>query len=141
MDWRPFDIKSFLKASRHWDEDIQKLQEELDDLPLLPSSSDVPASKTGTPSDITARAVMRRVEILARIEEINGCKEMLGHALKSLPAEDLALILGFYYPKKTISFFVQDYGQEHGMGRTTVYTEKTRVEDTLARFIEQEFYY
>ena len=65
--WRPFDIKSFLKASRHWDDDIKILREKHDDLSVLPASSDIPAAKTGTVSDITASAALRRLEISAQI--------------------------------------------------------------------------
>ena len=46
--WRPFDIKTFLKESRYWDDDIEKLKREQDALSLLPSSQDVPSAKTGT---------------------------------------------------------------------------------------------
>ncbi len=138
--WRPFDIKSFLKASRHWDDDIQKLRAEHDNLSVLPSSNDVPAAKSGTVSDITAKAALRRLEIDAQIEEILLYKEILELAFNMLTDEDRELIRGFYYPTKSISFFVQDYGRTHGMGQTKVYQEKARIENYMARFIESKYY-
>ena len=138
--WRPFDIKSFLKASRHWDDDIKTLREKHDDLSVLPASSDIPAAKTGTVSDITASAALRRLEISAQIENILLFKEMLDFALKHLTEDESELIRGFYYPVKPISVFVDEYGISHGMGRTTIYQERERIENRLARIIEAAYY-
>ena len=138
--WRPFDIKSFLKASRHWDDDIKKLQEEHDNLSVLPGMSDVPSGKTGNVSDVTAGAALRRLKITSQIEEIKLNKEILAFALKMLTEDERALIEGFYYPKKSIAVFIQEYGREHGMGRSLVYTERDRIEQSMARVIEDRYY-
>ena len=138
--WRPFDIKTFLKESRYWDDDIEKLKREQDALSLLPSSQDVPSAKTGTVSDITARAALRRLEISAQIEKIMLYKEILEYAFKTLSDKDRQLIEGFYYPKKSISYFISEYGHTYGMGRTMIYEERDRIEKQMARVIENHYY-
>ena len=138
--WRPFDIKSFLKASRHWDEDIKRLQEEHDNLSVLPAQGDVPSGKTGNVSDITAGAALRRLQIVSLIEQIELNKEILDFAFRTLTEDERRLIEGFYYPKKTIAVFVQEYGHNYGMGRSLVYKERDRIEQRMARAIEHRYY-
>ena len=137
--WRPFDIKSFLKASRHWDDDIKRLQEEHDSLALLPSTGDKPIG-TGDISDMTASAALRRLKITSQIEEIMLYKEILACAFRTLPEDEIRLIKGFYYPNKPISVFVDEYCHEYGIGRTMLYQERDRIEQHMARLIESRYY-
>jgi len=139
-DWRPFDIKSFLKASRHWDDDIKRLQEEHDNLSELPSSGNIQAGTKGSISDMTGRVALRRLEITAQIEEIMLCKEMLAFALKTLSNEDKRLIDGFFYPKQSIGSFVYDYGKEQGLNKDYVYAERERVLKKMGDVILRQYY-
>ncbi len=139
-DWRPFDIKSFLKASKHWDDEIKRLQDEHDSLSVLPSGSDVPSGKTGAVSDMTANAAMRRLKIVAQIEDLLLNKEILAFALKMLTEDERRLIDGFYYPKKSIGTFVYEYGRSKGINKDYVYAERARVEQKMSKVILKRYY-
>lgn len=138
-DWRPFDIKSFLKASRHWDDDIKKLQAEHDALSELPAAGNNPG-RSSEVSDLTANAALRRLEIQKKIEDIKLYKEMLDYALKMLSNEDKRLIEGFYYPRKAIGVFVWEYGREKGLCKNKVYEQREIVLQKMARTIENVYY-
>lgn len=140
MNWRPFDIRAFLKASRYWDDDIESLEQELKDLPELPAISNESGVHSGNVSDLTAQTALRRLKIAADIEEIRLCKEMLAYALKRLTEDETALVNGFFYPKKPIGIFVQEYGYSHGLGKNLVYAEREKVLDKMRMMIEAEYY-
>lgn len=139
MNWRPFDIESFLKASRHWKEDKEKLKKELNDLSYLPSINNESGIRSSNTSDLTAQTAIRRLKIQAEIEEIQLCEEMLAFALKNLSEDELRLIKGFYYPKKQIGVFVQEYGMEHGLCKNLVYAKRKNVLDKLRDVIEEKY--
>lgn len=140
MSWIKFDIQSFLKASKHWEEDIAKLRQEMDSLSLLPSSGGAGGIQKNSISDMTASAALRRLEIQAEIEEIQLNEEMLAFALKRLTEDERALINGFFYPRKKITFFIEEYGREHGVGRTLLYEIRDQVLEKMRLLIEAEYY-
>ena len=140
MDWRPFDIKSFLKASRHWKEDRARLEQELKDLSYLPSINNESGVRSGNVGEPTAQIAMRRLKISAEIDKISRNEEMLNTALKTLTEDERTLVSGFYYPKKMIRVFVQEYGRKHGLCKDYVYAEKDRVLEKMRRVIEHNYY-
>ena len=138
--WRPFDIRSFLKESKKWDGQIKKLEEELENISELPSTGNNPVVGNGNISDLTAKTAVRRFEISAEIEEIKLNKEMLAFAMKRLSDDEKQLIQGFYYPKKRIDRFISDYGSEHGLCRSYVYEKLNRTLDKMGRMILKMYY-
>ena len=140
MEFRPFDTKSFLKASQHWDEDIKQLQEELDNMPELPAMSSNNGIRSGEVSDLTSRMALRRLEIASKIEGILLYKEMLDFALKQLTKDERRIVNGFFFPKKPIGVFVLEYGKEKGLGKNLVYGERERVMKKIGRVIEEVYY-
>jgi len=138
--WRPFDIKAFLKASRHWDDDIKRLQEEHDNLSELPAMGNNPGRSSET-SDLTANVALKRLKIASQIEEIRLYKEMLDFALKSLTEDERRLIDGFFYPSKmSIGSFVWEYGREKGICKDYVYRERDRALTKMRHVIERVYY-
>ena len=140
MNWRPFDIKAFLKASRHWKEDKEKLQQKMDALLTLTSTENNSRVRSSNISDITAQTATRRLQIQAEIEEILLNEEMLKYALKRLTEDERTVVNGFFYPKKPIGIFVQEYGYAHGLGKNLVYAEREKVLDKMRMMIEAEYY-
>lgn len=140
MSWIKFDIQSFLKASKHWEEDIAKLRQEMDSLSLLPSSGGAGGIQKNSISDMTASAALRRLEIQAEIEEIMLNKEMLAFALKRLTEDERRLIDGFFYPKKSIGEFVEEYGRDHFLTPKYVYFERSAALEKMRLLIEAEYY-
>lgn len=140
MNWRRFDIEKFLKASRFWDEEIEKLQKQLDDMPELPSVDNKTGVRSGNISDLTAQIALQRLKITADIEEILLDREMLNYAVKRLTEDERVLLDGFFYPKKPIGIFVQEYGWEHGLGKNLVYAEREKILDKMRMLIEAEYY-
>jgi len=140
MEWIRFDIKSFLKSSRHWKRDRERLEQELNNLLLLPSVSNESGVRSGNIADPTAKTALRSLELQAKIEEILLNETMLQYALNQLTADERALIDGFFYPRKTIGIFVHDYGRKHGLCKDYVYAERERVLEKMRRIIEKEYY-
>lgn len=140
MNWRPFDTHSFLKASRHWDTDIKKLDQEMDALLTLPSIENSSGVRSSNISDMTAQTALRRLKIASQIEEIQLCKAMLDYALKRLPKDERELVNGFYFSNKARKVFVQEYGRRYGMCETYVYEKKTRVLQKMGDEILREYY-
>ena len=138
MTW--FDIKSFLKASRHWDEDLKKLNEELSDLPYLPAVDNKTGVRRSDISDTVAQIAHRRLKIQDRIDEILLDKEMLDYAFKTLTEDERSLIDGIFYPKKKIGVFVQEYGHEHGLSERSVHYAKDRILNRMKDAIIRKYY-
>lgn len=140
MEWRRFDIKSFLKASRHWKRDRERLEEELNNILYLPSVTNESGVRSGNIADTTAKTALRSLEIQAKIEEILLNEEMLNYAISQLTVDEKTLIDGFFYPRKTIGIFVHDYGRKHGLCKDYVYAEREKVLEKMRRIIEREYY-
>lgn len=140
VSWRRFDIEAFLKASKGWDDDIEKLQRDLDCLPELPAVSNDSGIHSGNISDLTAQTVIKKLKIQADIEEIRLNKEMLVYAVRRLSEDEIRLLKGFFYPRKPIGIFVQEYGLDHGLGKNLVYAEREKLLEKMRMLIEGEFY-
>ena len=140
MEWRRFDIKSFLKASRHWKRDRERLEEELNNILYLPSVTNESGIRSGNIADPAAKTALRSLELQSKIEEISLNETMLAFALSQLTADEKMLIDGFFYPRKTIGIFVHDYGRKHGLCKDYVYAERERVLEKMRRIIEREYY-
>ncbi len=135
-----FPIKDFLKESKKWKADIKKLEQKLEDMPVLPGIGNTSGIRSGNVADMTAQMALRRLEITAQIEELKFNEEMLRYALRTLTEDERTLINGFFYPRKKIGVFVQEYGQEHGFGKNLVYAARDDALDKMRRVIEQEYY-
>ena len=140
MDWRPFDIKSFLKASRYWKNEKERLEQELENTLYLPSVNNVTGVRSGNIAEPAAKTALRNLEIQAKIEEIRLNETMLDYALSKLSEDERSVIDGFFYPRKSIGVFVHDYGRKHGLCKDYVYAERERVLEKMRRIIEAEFY-
>lgn len=134
------DVEGLIKDSKTADERLAKLKEELENIPELPSVDNKTGVRSSDPSDLTAQTALRRLKILAEIEEILLDKEMLNYALKRLTEDERALINGFFYPKKQIGVFVHEYGRTHGLCKDYVYDERTRVLDKIEGLIHEGYY-
>lgn len=140
MKWRPFDVKSFLKASKHWDGDIKKLNQKLEDISYLPSNNNETGIRGSDISEAPYRIALQRLKIQSEIEEIKLYKEMLRHGMKSLSDEETELINGFFYPKKEIGYFVHEYGRKYGIRERGVYEKRERVLEKMRNAIESKYY-
>lgn len=138
MKW--FDIRGFLEASKGWDSKLEKLNNELNDLPYLPAVDNKSGVRSGDISDLTYSVTLKRLKITADIEEILLNKEMLNYAFKRLTEDERELIDGLFYPQKRKSVFVQEYGRKYGLCDTYVYEKKSRVLDKMKRLIEEAYY-
>lgn len=141
MKWRPFDTKSFLKASVHWEDDMKRLQKEMDDISMLPSVDNKSGVRSGHISDLTAQTALRRLQIQAEIEDIKLNKEMLRYALKILTEDERELVNGLaWLPRGDKGAFVQKYGRKYGMCDTYVREKYDRVLQKMGSAILEEFY-
>lgn len=138
MKW--FDIRGFLEASKGWDSTLEKLNNELNDLPYLPAVDNKSGVRSGDKSDLTYTVTLKRLKITAEIEEILLNKEMLNYAFKRLTEDERELIDGLFYPRKKKSWFVQEYGRKYGLCDTYVYEKKNRILDKMKRLIEEAYY-
>lgn len=140
MEWRRFDIKAFLKASRHWKRDKERLQQELNNISYLPSVTNESGIRSGNIAEPAAQTALRSLELQAKLEKILLNEEMLKYAMNQLTSDEKALIDGFFYSRKSRGVFVHDYGRKHGICKDYVYAERERVLEKMRRIIEREYY-
>ena len=140
MNFRTFDAVSFLKASRHWIKYKRRLQQELEDMPMLPAGGDNSGIRGSDPSELTARLALRRLKIKAEIEEIERHEEMLAYALNSLTEDEREVINGFFFSRKSKGAFVDEYKRKHGLNKNHVYDERLRILKKIGRLIDEKYY-
>ena len=140
MDWRPFNIEKFLKASAEWDTKLEILEQNLEDIPYLPSSNNETGIRGSNISEPPYTITLQRQKIQAQIDEIKRYKEMLDYGMKRLTEDERALIDGFFYPKRPIGIFVEQYGRKYGIRERGVYEKRKRVLEKLRWDIESKYY-
>lgn len=132
---RHFDTEKFIKQLRIWREEKKKLQAQLDAIPLLPSSGDDIRVKSSDISDPTTRIVMKRLEIVEQIKDIEMCERVYDIAKASLTQEELEIFQMFFEPKKLISTAIDEYSGGNYVCRGIVYKRRRQVLDKLDRII------
>lgn len=140
MSWQHFDILPFLESSKHWQDDLRKLQNELDNISYLPAGGNETGVRGSDISETPYSITLQKLKIQAGINKIKKDMGMLDYGLKCLTEDEKELIDGFFYPKKAKGVFVYEYGRKHGLCKTLVYDKRTKVLDKLRRIIEAEYY-
>lgn len=139
-EWRIFDTRSFLRSSKHWKEKKEKLQQELDNMSLLPSMDNTTSTHSGNISDLTGKIALRRLEIEAEIDKISRDEEMLRHALNLLTEDEKRLVRGFFFTNNSASSFVYDYGRNQGICKDYVYRDLNEVLKKMGDAILEKYY-
>lgn len=129
------DVEAFLKDSKKWDAEIKDLEKKKDEIVILSgiSNSEVHSGNISHPTEDTA---LRYQAITEEIERIHNYRDILAEALDWIDADDEALINGFFFGKKTINAFVDEYCIEHGCEVKTVYRRRAEAVNRLRKAIE-----
>ena len=140
MGWMRFDIIAFLKDSKDWNNELERLKNELDNISELPSVDNPSGVRSGRTADLTPQTALRELKIAAEIEEIRLNKEMLKFAKKSLTEREKALLEGFFFSHRQKGVFVDEFGKKYGICRDYVYDERDKVLKKMQNIIEKEYY-
>lgn len=140
MNWRPFDIIGFLNASKSWKVKREILEQQLEDISYLPSSNNETGIRGSNISEPPYSITLERQKIQAKIDEIKANEAMLDYGMKRLAKDEIELINGFFFPKKRIGVFVQEYGRKYGIRERGVYDKRKYVLEKLRMEIESKYY-
>lgn len=139
LDYVEFNPTRFLKESERWADLITKKKRELESISELPSieSSGV---QTSNIADSSARQAIQRLKITAEIEKLEGFIKIKAWAFSQLSSSDRELINGFFFDDKPVYLFVEDYGREHGLCRSDVYTARRLALEEFSELIRTKYY-
>ena len=132
---RHFDTELFIKQLKVWREEKKKLQEKLDAIPLLPSTTNESGVRGSDISEPTARLAMKRIELLDQIKDIEKCERAYDLAKARLTPEELEIFQMFFEPKKLISTAVDEYSGGNYVCRGIVYKRRRQVLEKLDRIL------
>lgn len=131
-----FDAEMFIKLLKSWREEKKKLQMELEEIPLLPSSVNESGVRGSDISEPTARLALRRLEILQNIEDIERCEAAYERAKAHLTSEELEIFNMFFEPKKPIWKAIDEYSGGNYVCRGIVYQRRRKVLEKLDRILD-----
>ena len=77
---RHFDTEMFIKQLKVWRKEKEKLQEQLNNISLLPSGNNESGVHSTDISDPTSRLAIKRLELIEQIEDIEQCEKEIGRA-------------------------------------------------------------
>ena len=136
---RHFDTEMFIKQLKKWEKEKEKLQEQLDNISLLPSINNDSGVRGTDISDPTSRLALKRLELIEQIEDIEECERVYEVAKGFLTPEELEIFKVFFEPKEPIWRGIDRYAQGNYTCRMNVYRQRRKILDKLDRLIAHEF--
>ena len=124
---RHFDTELFIKQLRKWREEKKKLQQALDDMPMLPSANNESGVRSTDISEPTARLALKRMQITDEIEDIERCEKAYELAKSRLTPDELEVFQIFFEPKKPIWVAIDEYSGGNYVCRGIVYQRRRKV--------------
>ena len=130
-----FDAEKFLRNSKHWDEDISRLKDELDALAEIGElkSSEVTSSQISKPVE---RAVLERDGLLSQIRKIEKHKAAFDYAWNKLTDDERYMLNGFFFDDNPIWQFVDDWVEKNASNRQYCYQARREALDHFRIVIE-----
>lgn len=136
---RHFDTEMFIKQLKVWRKEKEKLQEQLNDITLLPSFNNESGVRGTDISDPTSRLAIKRLSIIEQIEDIEQCERVYDIAKSHLTPEELDIFKVFFEPKEPIWRGIDRYAQGNYTSRMNVYRRRRKILEKLDRLIANEF--
>lgn len=130
-----FDTEMFIKQLKVWREEKRKLQDQLDSIPLLPSTENKSGVRGSDISEPTARIALKRLEIEEQIADIERCENVYDLAKARLTPDELEIFQMFFEPKKPIWRAIDDYSGGNYVCRGIVYKRRRLLLEKLDRII------
>ena len=136
---RHFDTEMFIKQLKVWRKEKEKLQEQLNNISLLPSGNNESGVHSTDISDPTSRLAIKRLELIEQIEDIEQCEKVYELAKGYLTPEELDIFKVFFEPTEPIWRGIDRYAQGNYTCRMNVYRQRRKILEKLDRLIAQEF--
>lgn len=111
-DFIRFDVEKFLKSRSKWQEKITILENELKELPMLPSVDNESGVRSSNISDLTARLGDKRMKLEEEIAENYELERLYRKVVNSLDDDEKTLLQGFFAPTEPIYRFVDRYAED-----------------------------
>lgn len=134
-----FDIVSFLRDSKTWEEKKKEKQEELDAITELPGISNDSPSRSGKISDTVFNVTAQRERLEIEIFRLNTYQQALCYARKMLSEAQNEVIDVFFFKGGYIAPLVDKYGLKWGFCRDGVYKVRREALDDLTRIITERY--
>lgn len=134
-DFIKFDVERFLKSRNKWKEEIANLENELRELPMLPSVDNESGVRSSNISDLTARLGEKRISLEIKIAENNELERIYTKVVNSLDDDEKTLLNGFFAPTEPIYRFVDRYAEEKMMCVPYVYKARRELIQKIADII------
>lgn len=127
-----FNTVKFLKASRHWDDQIESLKQDLAAITEIGGTGEGMPTGSGI-SRPTEKTVLDREKVLQKMAEIDECRECFKWAWGCISREDQEILIGFYYAPGYVYDFVAKWCDQYISNRTYCYRAKREAEERLGK--------
>lgn len=121
MEFVEFNPNRFLKESKTWKGEIAKRKTELESMSELPAmeSSGV---QTSNISDMTRVQAFSNIELKEEIHKYERLTQIKKETMRKLPEKQQEVINGFFFGRKHVSTFIDEFGRKHCLCRSDVYS-------------------
>lgn len=137
--YKHFNTEEFIKSLKTLKKTRKKLVEELEAISEIPAVENKTGIRSSTISDLTGRQALRRIEIEARISDIDLCLSAYEYAKAKLIPQEREVIELFFEPKKPIWREIEDYTAKHYVCRDKVYRTRRIALYNMGAFISEKF--
>lgn len=133
-----FDTERFIKNLKLWKKEKERLKQELESIPELPSVRNDSGVHSTEISEPTARIALKRLEIIEQIEDIERCERTYEIAKGYLTPAELEIFTIFFEPKEPIWKGVDRYAHGNYTCRMNIYRERRKILEKLDRLIAND---
>lgn len=130
-----FDAEQFLKDSRHWSEEIDRLKLELEAITEIGGRKELPSG--GGVSDPTFKTAASREAIQAKIDRIRGYQEQFIYAWNCLSEDDAIVLTGFFFAHGYTYKFVDYWCEKYHSNRQYCYAARREAIERFGQFCER----
>lgn len=130
-----FDAEQFLKDSRHWSEEIKRLELELSAVTEIGGQKELP-SGSGV-SDPTPKTAASKEAIQAKIDRIKGYQEQFKYAWGTLSEDDALVLTGFFFAPGYVYNFVEFWCERNDSNRQYCYAARRKAIEHFGQACER----
>lgn len=131
-----FDSKKFLKESKRWEKEKEKLLEEMAELAELQKKGES-NGKSQSISDNTAGAVIDRQRLQRQVDRLDNYQQALNYAWKHLSDEQREALTALFFTNGIMSHNVSDCAQKLAVCVDKVYKLSREALEEVADLVEE----
>ena len=129
------DAEQFIKDSRFWDDEIQRLQEEFETVPEINAVPQSPVKSSSVSSPVEAAAIDRD-RLQRRIERLRDYQAAFKFAWDRLDDYDQDMIAGFFFNPGGIPEYIDSWCTKYHSNRQYCYRDRRAAVSSFRRGLE-----